>query len=165
MSSSQSALQRLLAGLLLPLPSPTLRRDSTWGSTKIDVDGIQLTRKVARFRVASWSAQLSSGMERIRAAEDRCGRTLDSFPVNWDERCRSSTAFFTSPLTSWLWNGQSPMLERRVGSQDAIRCCYVWSVFPASPIVLLRRSCQVVDVRRRDVSLNGCLQCIFGADV
>ena len=73
--------------------------------------------------------------------------------------------FYFLPFTSWLWNGQSPMFERRVGSQDAIRCGFVWSVFPASPILLLRRSFQVVDVRRRDGSLNGCLQCIFGADV
>ena len=73
--------------------------------------------------------------------------------------------FHFLPLPAGYGMDSLRCLRDLVGSQDAIRCCFVWSVFRASPIVLLRRSFQVVDVRRRDVSLNGCLQCIFGADV
>ena len=106
-------------------------------------------------------------MERIRAAEDHCGRTLDSFAGNWDERCcRSSTSFFHFlPLpagygmNSLRCSRDASVLKMRSGA------ALFGASSPASPIVLLRRSCQVVDVRRRDVSLNGCLQCIFGADV
>ena len=81
---------------------PCIRRRSACG-LKIDVDGIQLTSKAARFRVASRSAQLSTGMARIRAAKDHCGRTLDSFARSWDDRSfRTSTAYCTLPLPcSW----------------------------------------------------------------
>ena len=66
-------------------------------ASKIDVDGIQLTSNTARFGVASRSAQLSSGMTRIRAAKDHCDRTLDSFSASLDERYfRTSTAYFTT---------------------------------------------------------------------
>ena len=57
--------------------------------------------KLRVFVLPPRSAQLSSGMECIRAAEDPCGRTLDSFPVHWDERCRSSSFFSLHPLDSW----------------------------------------------------------------
>ena len=50
-----------------------LRRGSAC-DPKIDVDGIHLTSKAARFRVASRSAQRSTGMARIRAGKEHCGR-------------------------------------------------------------------------------------------
>ena len=66
-------------------------------ASKIDVDGVQLTSKAARFRVASQSAVLSTGMNRICAGNDHCCRTLDSFPRSWDEMYLvSSTAHFTT---------------------------------------------------------------------
>ena len=52
-SAETAALQRLSAGPLHALPSAMFRR-STCG-LKIDVDGVQLTSKAARFRVASRS--------------------------------------------------------------------------------------------------------------
>ena len=39
-------------------------------ASEIDVDGVQLMSKATCFRFASCSAQLSSGMERIRPAKD-----------------------------------------------------------------------------------------------
>ena len=90
------ALQRHSAGTFHALPSAMHRRRSACG-LKIDVDGIQLTSKAARFRVASRSAQLSTGMACIRAAKDHCGRTLDSFARSWDDRSfRTSTAYCTA---------------------------------------------------------------------
>ena len=53
-SVETAALQRLWAGPLYALPSAMFRRGSTCG-LKIDVDGVQLTSKAARFRVASRS--------------------------------------------------------------------------------------------------------------
>ena len=91
------ALQGLSAGPFSHIfPSFLLRRGSGCGR-KIDVDDSQLTSKAARFRVAFRSPQLSSGMERIRAAKDHCDRTLDSFAVSWDDKYfRSSTAYVTT---------------------------------------------------------------------
>ena len=73
-----------------------LRRGSACG-LKIDVDGVQLTSKAARFRVASRSDVLSVGMARIGAAKDHDGRTLDSCARSWDDMyLHSSTAHFTA---------------------------------------------------------------------
>ena len=86
-------LQRLSAGSFHYLPSALLQHGSACG-LKIDVDGIQLTSKAARFRVASQSASLFTGMERIRAAKEHGGRTLQSLTRSWDERyLHSATAF------------------------------------------------------------------------
>ena len=52
---------------------------------KIDVDGIQLTSKAARFRVASRSDAVSAGMACIRAAKDHDGRTLQYCARSWDD--------------------------------------------------------------------------------
>ena len=60
-SAETTALQKLSAGPFHALPSAMLLRGSTYG-LKIDVDGIQLTRKAARFRVAFRSLSLSTGM-------------------------------------------------------------------------------------------------------
>ena len=90
------ALQRLSAGPFHSIPSALLRRGSACG-LKIDADGIQLTTKAARFRVTSQSAVLSTGMDRIRAAKDYCGGTLDSFTRSWDDKYfHTSTAHFTA---------------------------------------------------------------------
>ena len=90
------ALQRLSAGPFHSIPSALLRQGSACG-LKIDADGIQLTSKAARFRVTSQSAVLSTGMDRIRAAEDYCGGTLDSFTRSWDDKYfHTSTAHFTA---------------------------------------------------------------------
>ena len=83
-SAENVALQRLSAGPFHALPSALLRGRST-GALKIDVYCIQLTSTAADFRVASQSAVLSTGMARIRAAKDCCGRTLDSFARSWDD--------------------------------------------------------------------------------
>ena len=66
-----------------------LRRGSTC-ALKIDVDGIQLASKAARFRLTSRSAHLSSGMEH-GSFNDLC------FPAGY-------------------WNGQSPILGKPSGS-------------------------------------------------
>ena len=64
---------------------------------KIDVDGVQITSKAARFCVSSRSMVRSTGIERIRTAKDHFGRTLDSFARSWDEKYfRSSTAHSTT---------------------------------------------------------------------
>ena len=60
-SAETTALQKLSAGPFHALPSAMLLRRSTCG-LKIDVDGIQLTRKAARFRVAFRSLSLSTSM-------------------------------------------------------------------------------------------------------
>ena len=107
------ALQGLSAGPFSHIfPSFLLRRGSGCG-LKIDVDDSQLTSKAARFRVAFRSAQLSSGMERIRAAKDHCDRTLDSFAASWDEKYfRPSTAYFTTSAFQLL-NGTDSLRCRR----------------------------------------------------
>ena len=102
------ALQRLSAGPLHALLAAWLRRRIPCGF-KIDVDDIQLTSKAARFHVASHSEQLSPGMERIRAAEDHCDRTLDSFSVYWDEKYFRSS-YLRFPVGQW--HGQPPFLVR-----------------------------------------------------
>ena len=62
-AAENMALQRLSAGPSHALLAALLWRRSTCG-LKIDVDGIQLTSKAARFRVASRSDVLSAGMAR-----------------------------------------------------------------------------------------------------
>ena len=95
-ASENLALQRLSAGPFHSIPSALLQRGSAC-SLKIAVDGIQLTSKAARFRVASQSTDLSTGMDRIRAAKDNVGRTLDSFARSWDDKYfHSSIAHFTT---------------------------------------------------------------------
>ena len=56
------ALERLSARPFHSMPSALLRRGSACG-LKVEVDGVQLTSKAARFRVASQSACLSTGIE------------------------------------------------------------------------------------------------------
>ena len=64
---------------------------------KNDVDGVQLTRKAARFRVPSRCDVLPAGMVRVRAAKDRDGRTLDSCARSCgDISHHSSAAHFTA---------------------------------------------------------------------
>ena len=105
------ALQRLSAGTF-SRTSSLLRRGSSCG-LKIDVDSIQLTCKTARFRFASRSAHLSSGMDCIRAAKDHCDRTLDSFTASWDEMCfRSSMAFSTTSAFQRVY-GMDSLLSLR----------------------------------------------------
>ena len=95
-SAETTALQKLSAVPFHDLPSATLRRGSTYG-LKSDVDGVQLTSKAARYRVASRSALLSTGMARIRAAKDCCGATLDSFRLSWEDRYFiTSVAYYTT---------------------------------------------------------------------
>ena len=90
------ALQRLSEGPFHSIPSALLQRGSACG-LKIDVDGVQLTSKAARFRVASQSAVLSTGMNRLCAGNDHCCRTLDYFARSWDDMYLvSSTAHFTT---------------------------------------------------------------------
>ena len=90
------ALQRLSAGPFHSIPSALLQRGRACG-LKIDVDGGHLTSKAARFRVASQSAVLSTGMNRICAGNDHCCRNLDSFARSWDDMYPvSSTAHFTT---------------------------------------------------------------------
>ena len=93
--------------------------------------------KATRFRFASRSAQLSSGMERIRPAKDHCDRTLDSFAASWDERCfRSSTAYFT---TSGF---------QLAAGMDSLRSMKILPVhkMQSSAATLLRRSDNVLDI-------------------
>ena len=98
LSAENLALQRLSAGPFQSIPSALLRR----GSAKIDVDVIQLASKAARFTAASRSAVSSTGMDRIRAAKDHCGRALDSFA-----RSGTTSTFTlrlpTSPPVRFSW--------------------------------------------------------------
>ena len=77
-AAERVALQRLSAGPFHSIPSALLQRGSACG-LKIDVDGVQLRSKAARFRVAAQSAVLPTGMNRVCAGNDHCCRTLDSF--------------------------------------------------------------------------------------
>ena len=77
------ALQRLKAGPFHALLAALLRLGNTHG-LKIDVDGIQLTSKASRFRVASRSNVLSARMARVRAAKDH------------RQKIHSSAAHFTA---------------------------------------------------------------------
>ena len=84
------------------IPSALLQRGSACG-LKIDVDGVQLRSKAARFRVASQSAVLSTGMNRICEGNDHCCRTLDSFARSWDDvYLVSSAAHFTTSAFQWV---------------------------------------------------------------
>ena len=91
---------------------------------KIDADGIQLTRKAARYRVASQSVQLSTSMARIRAAKDHCGRTLDPFAMSWDDNhFRTSTAHYTTTAF------------QLVGGMGSLRC------LPDLPLQKMQSGC------------------------
>ena len=101
-TAEKSARLWLSAGPFHALPSSMLRRGSTC-TIKNDVDGIPLTSNAACFWYASRSAQLSSGMARIRAAKDHCGRKIDSFSASCDERYFAFLPpILQPPLSSWL---------------------------------------------------------------
>ena len=91
------ALQRPSAGPLHhSIPSALHRRGSACG-LKIVVDGIQLTSKASRFRVASQSGCLTTGVEHIRAAKDHGESTLEAITRSWDEKyLHTATAFHTT---------------------------------------------------------------------
>ena len=90
------ALQRLSAGPLHSVPSALLRRGSAVG-LKVDVDGVELTSKAGRFRVASRSDVVSADMARTGAAKDCDGSTIDSCARSWDDMyLHTSTAHFTA---------------------------------------------------------------------
>ena len=74
MTAETLALQKLSARPFHSLPSAMLRRGSACG-LKMDADGIQLTSKAARFCVASQSACLSTGIERLRASQEESPKT------------------------------------------------------------------------------------------
>ena len=96
-ASENQALHRLFSRPISLHPMCTAPARKCICGLKIEVDGIQLTSKAARFRVASQSTDLSTGMDRIRAAKDNVGRTLDSFVMSWDDKYfHSSTAHFTT---------------------------------------------------------------------
>ena len=101
-TAEKSERLRLSAGPFHALPSSMLRRGSTC-TIKVDVDGIPLASNAACFWYASRTAKLSSGMARIRAAKDHCGRTLDSFSASCDERYFAFLPpILQPPLSSWL---------------------------------------------------------------
>ena len=66
-------------------------------ASKLMLTAFQITSKAARSRVASQFASLTTRMERVRAAKDHVGRTLESVTRSWDEKyLHSSTAFDTT---------------------------------------------------------------------
>ena len=126
----------LSAGPFHALPLAVLRRGSSCGH-KIDVNGIQLTSRAARFRVASCSAQLTPGMARIRAAMDHCDRTLDSFTVSWDKKYYHSSTAYSATSAFQLVYGM-----------DSLRCLRDLRAhkMQSDAATLLRQSGNILDI-------------------
>ena len=90
---------------------------------KIDVDGIQLTSKAVRFRVASRSDAVSAGMAHVRAAKDHDGRTLQYCARSWDDLYLLPT--LPPPLSDSQHHRWPAELEEFALPQDATRgCCH-----------------------------------------
>ena len=134
------ALQRLAGGPFHSLPSALLRRAKA-------VDGILSTSKAARFRVASQSAVLSTGMGRIQAANDHCGRTLESVSRSWDEKYfHSATAYYTTAAFQLVSTMDSLRRLRNLPSHK----------MQSGAAALIRQSGNILDIATAFCSRSSC---------